>query len=129
MNVPIVKASISGVVSGAVGKYYSKFDTKEAIKSGAITAGSVAITDTLFSLVSMLPSWFSKLGYYGQDVASSLLDAGVRWLVKNKSAMTWTVTNGGFVTDFLVSLGSSVIASYAEAPLRGILPASIASMK
>lgn len=129
MNVPIVKASIAGVVSGSVSKFYSKMDGKEAIKSGALTAGSVAITDTLFSLVTLLPAWFGALGFYGQDIASSLLDAGARWLIKNKSSMTWSTTNGGFVTDFLVSLGSAVLASYAQTPIRGMLPASLASMR
>ncbi len=129
MNVPVVKATLGAVVSGSVGKFMYKMDNKEAIKSGLITGGSIAITDTLFSLVSMLPVFFSKLGYYGQDVASALLDASIRYLVRNKSAMTWSTTNGGFVTDFLVSLGSAVLASYAEAPIRGILPAGLASMR
>lgn len=129
MNVPVVKATLGAVVSGSVGKFMYKMDNKEAIKSGLITGGSIAITDTLFSLVSMLPVFFSKLGYYGQDIASSLLDASIRYLVRNKSAMTWSTTNGGFVTDFLVSLGSAVLASYAEAPIRGILPAGLASMR
>ena len=129
MNVPVVKATLGAVVSGSVGKFMYKMDNKEAIKSGLITGGSIAITDTLFSLVSMLPVFFSKLGYYGQDFASSLLDASIRYLVRNKSAMTWSTTNGGFVTDFLVSLGSAVLASYAEAPIRGILPAGLASMR
>lgn len=128
-TVPIVKSSIAAVVSGGVGKFYSKMDNKEAIKSGLLTGVSVAVIDTLFSLVAMLPAWFSFLGYYGQDVASSLLDAGLRYLIRNKSAMTFAVTNGGFVTDFLVSLGSAVLASYAQAPIRGILPASIAAMR
>lgn len=129
MNVPVVKATLGAVVSGSVGKFMYKMDNKEAIKSGLITGGSIAITDTLFSLVSMLPVFFSKLGIYGQDFASSLLDASIRYLVRNKSAMTWSTTNGGFVTDFLVSLGSAVLASYAEAPIRGILPAGLASMR
>jgi hypothetical protein len=129
MNVPVVKATLGAVVSGSVGKFMYKMDNKEAIKSGLITGGSIAVTDTLFSLVSMLPVFFSKLGYYGQDIASSLLDASIRYLVRNKSAMTWSTTNGGFVTDFLVSLGSAVLASYAEAPIRGILPAGLASMR
>ena len=129
MNVPGVKATLGAVVSGSVGKFMYKMDNKEAIKSGLITGGSIAVTDTLFSLVSMLPVFFSKLGYYGQDIASSLLDASIRYLVRNKSAMTWSTTNGGFVTDFLVSLGSAVLASYAEAPIRGILPAGLASMR
>lgn len=129
MNVPVVKATLGAVVSGSVGKFMYKMDNKEAIKSGLITGGSIAVTDTLFSLVSMLPVFFSKLGYYGQDVASALLDASIRYLVRNKSSMTWSTTNGGFVTDFLVSLGSAVLASYAEAPIRGILPAGLASMR
>lgn len=130
MNVPIVKSSIAAIVSGGVGKFMYKMDNKEAIKSGLLTGASVAITDTLFSLVAMLPSFFGPLGYYGQDVASSLLDAGLRYLIRNKSDMAYAVTtNGGFVTDFLVSLGSAVLASYAQTPIRGFLPASIAGMR
>ena len=122
MYVPIIKASIAGITSGVIGKFYSKMDNGESMRSGVITAGSVIITDTVFSLSSMLPKFFSFLGYYALDFASSLLDAGIRWLVRNNSAMTWTATNGSFLTDFLVSLGSTVIAGYANTPIKKILP-------
>lgn len=129
MNVPIIKASIAAITSGAIGKFYSRMPNSEAIKSGLLTGGAVIVTDTLFSLSTMLPSWFAPLGYYAQDIASSLLDAGVRWLVRTKTSMMWTTTNGGFLTDFLISLGSSVIASYANVPVRSMLPSTLANLK
>lgn len=128
MNVPIIKSSIAAVVSGSVSKLYFKDSNKESVVSGLTTGVAVAVTDTLFKLSAMLPSWFAVLGYYGQDVASSLLDAGIRWFATNKGKMEWAVTHGGFVKDFLVSLGSSVIASYANAPIRSVLPGSLATL-
>jgi hypothetical protein len=126
MNVPVIKSSIAAVVSGSVSKFYFKDSNKESVASGLTTGVAVAVTDTLFKLSTMLPSWFAALGYYGQDVASSLLDAGIRWIATNKAKMEWAVTHGGFVKDFLVSLGSSIIASYVDAPVRGLLPANLA---
>lgn len=128
MNVPIIKSSIAAVVSGSVSKLYFKDSNKEAVVSGLTTGASVAITDALFKLSTMLPGWFAMLGYYGQDVASALVDAGIRWLAMNKGKMEWAITHGGFVKDFLVSLGSAVIASYVDEPVRKILPGSLASL-
>lgn len=121
MKVPIVKGALAGIISGTVSKLYYKENAKQAVLSGSITLGSVVVTDTLFSLITALPQWFKSLGYYGQDVASSLLDAGVRFFAY-KYSMKWSHTNGGFITDFLISLGSTVLASYAQAPLNAYLP-------
>jgi hypothetical protein len=124
MKVPIVKGTIAGIVSGSVAKFYYKEKNREALISGSITLGSVIVTDTLFSLVTMLPTWFAPLGFYGQDIASSLLDASIRFLAK-KNMMKWTHSNGGFITDFLISLGSTVVASYAAVPVSSYLPSSM----
>ena len=128
MNVPVVKSSIASLVSGSVSKLYYKDSNKEAVMSGLTTGVSVAVTDTLFKLVTTLPAWFSALGYYGQDVASALMDAGLRWLAHKQGKSDWVVTHGGFLMDFLVSLGCAVVASYAEVPIRGVLPANLARL-
>jgi hypothetical protein len=121
MKVPIVKGTLAGIISGTISKFYYKEDAKLAVMSGAITLGSVVVTDTLFSLITVLPDWFKFLGTYGQDFASALLDAGVRFFA-SKYSMKWSHSNGGFIVDFLISLGSTVLASYAEAPLNSYLP-------
>lgn len=121
MKVPIIKGSISGIISASVSKFYGKASNKESLYSGLLTGSTTIITDTLFNLTSVLPSWFSFLGFYAQDFVSALLDAGLRIFAKGKKMM-WAHSNGGFVPDFLISLGSNVLASYAEMPISSYLP-------
>lgn len=122
MKVPLVKASIAGLVSGSVSKFYGKKSNKSSVKSGLITAVSVIVTDTLFNLSDMLPNFFQFLGSYAQDVVSSLLDASVRMFGKKSEMIT---SNGGFVMDFLISLGATVVSAYIEAPIQQYLPAGL----
>ena len=122
-NIPMLKSTISAVVVASVSKFYTGHNTKDAIVSGLVNMGSVAITDALFSMSSMLPAWFAKLGYYGQDIASSLINVALIWgLNKLNLKSVNFVTNGGPFMDFLISLGAAVVASYAVAPIRQMLP-------
>lgn len=124
MKVPILKGTISAIISASVSKFYGKASNKESLYSGLLTGASTIITDTLFNLTTFLPSWFSMLGLYGQDFAAALLDSGFRFFAKGKG-MAWTHSNGGFVADFLISLGSNVLASYVEMPIASYLPDSL----
>lgn len=123
MKVPLIKATIAGIVTAGVSKFYTKAPNKDCLFSGLLTGASTVITDTLFSLITGLPSWFNYLGQYGQDFAAALLNTGIIALGKGK--MAWIVSNGGLLPDFLISLGANVLAAYVEMPLAAYVPDSL----
>lgn len=128
LNVNVVKASIAGVLVFSYDKFLKAAANMKAAGDGLLSFSSTLIADAVFSATTLLPSYFSVLGQYAQDIFAALLAAVLKPILRKKAPKYFPRKEGKQYAgmfdfkSFLVNLGANVMASYLEAPLRPMLP-------
>jgi len=110
------QAVATGTASAVGCKLLEKKDAsiKTCVKSGAVSAGSVLITDVIFDKVSGSKSAVVKVvGAYAEDVVgSAIATIIISYMRKSGYAL-----NKSLLKTYLMQLGYSVVGSYLVGPI------------